>query len=94
MACYAVGWKASSGLVEAWKPNAATWTVQLNPGTAAPDTGNTFSHVSCTGIPGGSVCQAVGYRYDPAVAPAQRSYETLAELQTGTGWQLQTTPNP
>lgn len=94
IACNAVGWQANNGLIETWHPNAASWSLQSAPGTAAPDTGNMLAHVSCTSFPGGSVCQAVGYRYDPAVALAQRTYQTLAELQTGTSWQLQTTPSP
>jgi hypothetical protein len=94
VACYAVGWQAGNGLIEGWTPNPASWALQPAPGTAAPYTGNMLADVSCTGSPGGWACQAVGYRYDPAVVPAQRTYQTLAELQTGSGWQLQTTPNP
>lgn len=94
LVCYAVGWHGVNGLVEAWIVKAASWTLQPIPGTPSPDTGNMLAHVSCADFTGGLACQAVGYRYDPATAPAHRTYQTLADLQTGTGWTLQTTPNP
>ena len=86
--CVAVGNSSSSSgkstaLVEAW--NGTTWTMQKPP--TPPDAATSaLAAVSC-GAP--DACTAVGnYTNNTAVEV------TLAEKWNGTGWTLETTPNP
>jgi hypothetical protein len=94
--CYAVGWLGNAALIEAW--NGSAWAAQPAPATPAPFSGNVLTHVSCAyfDVVTASVCQAVGYRFNPAIPASQRTYQTLADVRdpTTTGWQLQDSPNP
>jgi hypothetical protein len=85
--CSAVGFfdTASGALprVEAW--NGTAWTVQSAPNPAGPPADSDLDAVSCSSA---IACTAVG-SFD-----SSSDQLTLAERWNGTGWTLETTPNP
>ncbi len=85
--CEAVGSstnRAGTGVVlaEAW--NGTGWSVQPTPNRSKA----TFSSLSGVACSTASACTAVGSYYNGSV------YLTLAESWNGTGWSIQSTPNP
>jgi hypothetical protein len=87
-ACTAVGdYVNSSGtympLAERW--NGSSWAIQT-PGPPIGARASYLSGVSCTAA---TACTAVGY-YFPSSGPAQ----VLAERWNGSGWAMQSPPNP
>jgi hypothetical protein len=70
---------AVGGLHELW--NGTSWSIQPHPAKGVPE------DVSCSGL---LACTAVGYYYDPN----SQIFGTLAERWDGSGWHLQSTPNP
>ena len=87
-ACTAVGnYVSSSGteltLAEAW--DGSGWTIQSTPDPSAAQSSSLLG-VSC---PSAGACSAVGWS-----SSSDGTELTFAEVQIGTGWTLQATPNP
>jgi hypothetical protein len=83
-ACTAVGQSDAGTLGERW--NGTSWAIQStpNPGSSFQDI---LTAVSC---PVAKACIAVGIYSNPGSG----SWLTLAEIWNGTGWAIQSTPNP
>ncbi len=81
--CYGSGSRGDHGLIEAW--NGTSWSAQSSPATGAPFSGDVLAHVSCLTT---TQCLAVGYRFDPGIKPSRRTFRYLAEVLTGSGWQV------
>lgn len=79
--CFAVGSSfQGTPLIELW--NGTSWSTQPSP----PDVLGSLEDVSCSGL---LACTAVGY-----ARPDPNTFATLAERWDGSGWHLQSTPNP
>jgi hypothetical protein len=87
VACTAVGYSAASAgpqaIVERW--TGSSWVVQSTPNP----TGATSSVLNAVSCPSVAACTAVGY-----FTNSSGTTMTLAETWNGTGWAVQSTPNP
>jgi hypothetical protein len=80
--CFAVG---SLGLIELW--DGTSWSI-IQP---SPALGQQLEDVSCSGL---LACTAVGSVGTGTVGPTGGNTSTHAERWDGTGWHVQSTPNP
>jgi len=80
--CFAVG---SREQIERW--DGTSWSIQPSP--AVP--GGTLADIDCSGL---LACTAVGSVATGTLGPAGPNTRTLAERWDGSGWHVQSTPNP